>query len=142
MPRFANGESGRKSQSDTIQKMKRQLATAISRHATLQHENQQLHQEHQLLQAVCGALGVELQEQGAALLLSKTVAMYNLLHATSPANFLAQKACSAAARRPHLPLLPLHTIPLALTAAPANTPAYRLLTQIGCDSKQGRMKSL
>jgi hypothetical protein len=69
MPRFANGETGRKSQSDTIQKMKRQLATAISRHATLQHENQQLHQEYQLLQAVCSALGMVMHKLAAALLL-------------------------------------------------------------------------
>jgi hypothetical protein len=71
MPRFASGETGRKGPSDTIQKMKRLLATAISRHATLQHENQQLQQEYQLLQAVCGAFGMKMSEVAAALLLQQ-----------------------------------------------------------------------
>jgi hypothetical protein len=43
MPQFGAGESGRKTHSDTIQKMKRLLATSVTRHAKLQHENQQLH---------------------------------------------------------------------------------------------------
>jgi hypothetical protein len=58
MPRFASRKSGSKTPSDIILKMKRLLAAAVTRHAKLQHESQQLHQEHELLQAVCGAFGV------------------------------------------------------------------------------------